>query len=126
MMRPAPAMEAGAGLASWGIPMPLHRFRLRTLMTAVAGVRVGLAVGPRIVRLKQKAREYSRKAAIYRRDEVAYRSIITKLDSPRSQRVMARIPLPILQRKLEYYAFLHVKYERAACRPWLPVPPDLT
>ena len=84
--------------------MRLPRFRLRTLVVAVAGLAVAVAMAS----LSIRSAAYSQLAE-YHRVEAFRSSYPGALNGP------AR-----LARHLE----LHSKYERAARYPWLPVAPD--
>jgi hypothetical protein len=87
--------------------MRLPRFRLRTLMVAVAVAAVVLGLGARSLAFRQRA-ECCR----------------TRFE-PVCGEYRPETPAEIAEdRRRTYHAHLWAKYERAARYPWLPVWPD--
>ena len=97
------------------MPLPRVRFTVRRMMVAVAiaGVLVG---GLRMRRLSAVYQALSESNA---NDEDFYLAALSdrfKLGHPSYERTF--------RDRLDYHRSMRVKYERAARRPWLPVPPD--
>ena len=87
---------------------PLPRFRLRTLMVAVAIM--GLACGGEAMRRR-------RAAFLARAEWHEGRSLDPGLIFTKEGDLLAAKPWA-------YHRDMAAKYEQAASRPWLPVPPD--
>src|SRR5438309_201066 len=108
--------------------MRLPRFRLRTLMVAVAGV--ALAIGAEVLRRRREV--FLVKVELYSQEEAVYRQsieVFSRRPLPVSslKTTMWMIPDPDVDRKrAEFLAGLRLKYERAARHPWLSVAPDPT
>src|SRR4051812_40930884 len=100
--------------------MPLPRFRLRTLMIAVAAVGVvfgGLAGLHRIDQQRQRFRTLARNHL--------NREYVNRLIMQGSAEYGDAKAITEQHRMLaEYHHALNLKYEHAARYPWLPVPPD--
>lgn len=97
------------------LPMPLPRFRLRTLIIAVAVVAVllgGFALYRRSVGF----------AALAEAHDVMARNSWTRgsFMGPGGAIGHVEYPTPLT----DHHTRLRDKYRRAASRPWLPVPPD--
>lgn len=88
--------------------MPRGRFRLRTLMIAVAVVAL-LAFGVTLIR---NARRYRRTAV--------HHAIVSRIIEIEA----GRAPTQSDRERAAYHSKLNDKYEHAASRPWLPLPPD--
>jgi hypothetical protein len=108
--------------------LPRLRFTLRTLIALVAVVAATLGGFLEYRRLMRKAAEYRARAEEHAGIEQTLRTIIEKSGpnppvdiSPgnglRSKRFTA-------QALADHEAALRLKYERAACYPWLSVEPD--
>ena len=104
------------------------RFRLRTLLVAVAVVALLMGGSVEVVRLRRQSAIYRDRADHHAAVEGVLRSIAARQgdgspvdDSPgpgvRSKRFTARI-------MAEHEARLRLKYDRAVARPWRPVAPD--
>lgn len=92
--------------------LPRVRFTVRRMMVGVAIVAL-ILVGSRIVWLRHR---YRNLAQSYDVKEFALAfGVQDERVSVESVRAW---------KKIEYYAALKRKYERAASRPWVPVPPD--
>lgn len=127
--------------------MPIPRFRVRTLMIAVAVVGlIGAATG----RFWQLRTLYSRRAAMHASKELWANTTgrWTRITAPiqfsdESDRDGVWVPPPprspaevrlederieqqmrAADRECHYHAKMQKKYEYAAAHPWLPVPPD--
>ena len=90
--------------------MRLPRFRVRTLMVAVAVVAL-LIWGAMMGSLSY---DYYRRARVYSIQERGWRASAAR----------GRLPAEFTSECAEYFAQLTRKYRRAMWRPWLPVPPD--
>jgi hypothetical protein len=123
----------------------LPRFRIRTLMVvvALAGVIAGTLVG--CARMAARRQRFNALAKAHGSDELvarslakmAYDQIDTLAAMRKAEEANGNPPDPwddvIAQARLQathscafadYHAALKRKYEHAARRPWLPVPPD--
>jgi hypothetical protein len=138
VLPPAPVLSRALEAA----PVRLPRFRLRTLMIAVAAVAVigaGTIYGRARIRQVQAA-QHTARAMRWRNAEAIASEGLTRVDqyalnardagdvvefadwSARAKLWLADI---VRYRKLaEHYQRLGEKYDRAARYPWLPVPPD--
>ena len=94
------------------------RFRLRMLMVLVAVAGMVLGTGFQVARLMRLRGEYLLKATHYANLESQAVSLATKY---RSTVMRGKSPLDKMG---EYYSDLKRKYQRAASRPWTPIPPD--
>jgi len=106
--------------------MPRLRFRLRTLMILVAVVSVLLGLTASLLRrrasFQRKAENYARKASQeYTNGMIAAQ--VPWFDGARPSKLQVRMQEEHNELG-DYYAGLRVKYERAAVRPWLRVPPE--
>ena len=103
--------------------MRLPRFRIRTLMIAVAVV--GLLAGL-VVALTRRSAGLRQQAASFA--QVSNQEALQGMYIERRYHWGPAEPeKPIIAahfRRSDYYAALRAKYERAARRPWLPVAPD--
>jgi hypothetical protein len=90
--------------------MRLPRFRVRTLMLAVAAVALLVWGGMMGVR----SYDYSRRARFYGEQERGWREIAAR----------NRLRPEFSRECAEYFAQLTRKYRRAMWRPWAPVAPD--
>jgi len=90
------------------------RFRLRTLMVAVAVVAVMSGVG---VRLGNRSLRFRNLADHHGLEETRH---VGRGYLPGPETVHIEVSTP----KSEHHARLREKYRRAAARPWLPVPLD--
>ena len=88
----------------------LHRFRIRTLLFAVALAAVLLALNDRRVKFEGIAEQH-------RRDAVRGRPVRILSFRP-------RVGVPILSPRHEWHDAMADKYSRAARYPWLPAGPD--
>lgn len=103
--------------------MPLPRFRIRTLMIAVAVAALFAGAG---VGLLRRRSAFQRRAAVYAR-AANEEGLVGMYIERRYHWGPAEPEKPIIQahyRRSDHYDALRAKYERAARRPWLPVPPD--
>jgi len=96
--------------------MRFPRFRLRTLLMVVAVLALVMAVSTAIARrsvaLAQLAKFHGSRAEL---------ALACRLYRDASGRTcLARVLTP----RFDYHSSLRRKYEYAASRPWLPVPPD--
>lgn len=106
--------------------MRMPRFRIRTLMIAVAVVAVILC-GARLAKIEQKRKAFRTRAAIHATYGRSFRDAYEKRTA-----VAFEFPHgPVFARTLalrlawaEYHESLALKYEHAARYPWLPVEPD--
>jgi hypothetical protein len=109
--------------------MRLLRFRIRTLMVAVAIMGVALAVAPRVFTFALCWRRSYRLAEIYRDSAMELRKsaiVWTEIEGcipVRGVRITVFRRDQML-RTAAHYDRLALKYDRAAHYPWLPVPPD--
>jgi hypothetical protein len=97
--------------------MTLPRFRLWMLMVAVAVV--AMALGGPVVLMRRRA-DFLR-LADHHRVRVQWRGVnggtgATPWTDSRGQ--------PVTERRSAWHHAMSLKYEHAAERPWLPVPPD--
>ena len=104
--------------------MRLPRYRLRTLLIAVAVAALGMGT---IVGLARRREYYLRQAAHHRKlsdDAQLYAMSIERryLHWRPSEPELAE--MAAYERRSDYQAALQAKYERAARYPWLPVEPD--
>ena len=100
--------------------MPLHRFRLRTLMIAVAVVGLLLGGALKVVRLGQDAVKYRALAVSYGQFAQEARQIRdTGRALGHSRRILRGSDLDPW---IACYVAFQRKYERAARYPWLPLP----
>jgi hypothetical protein len=90
--------------------MRLPRFRVRTLMIAVAAA--GLLICG--VTMVSRSLDYYRRARDFGRQEWGWRRIASQGD--RDAKFVSEC--------VNYFARLTAKYRRAIWRPWLPVAPD--
>jgi hypothetical protein len=102
---------------------PTHlRFTVRQLMvvTAILGFMMGAeTVRRRWMYYHKRATEAGQGAAIIRSGAWGYRLVTDK-----SGRVHQIIDSPYALMWLNHYDALRRKYERAASRPWISMPPD--
>jgi hypothetical protein len=100
--------------------MPFRRFRLRTMLIAVAisGLMAGFeAAGQRKAYRQKEANRHLRLAILY---EGQARIVETDtFDDPRDLKLLRS-----LAKKANYHAKLYHKYNDASRRPCLSVPPD--
>ena len=100
--------------------MPPPRFRLRTLMIAVAVVALIMGVATkreRSLRFKLLAASHAAKEANF---ESLLRAMVTR--NPLEERFHATADY--LPQVIEYERILKKKYEHAATHPWVTVQPD--
>jgi hypothetical protein len=104
--------------------MRLPRYRLRTLLIAVAVVALGMGT---IVGLARPRESYLRQATQHRKLSNDARLYVMSIDhrylhwGPSEPE---RTEMAAYERRGDYHAALQAKYERAARYPWLPVDPD--
>ena len=114
--------------------MPVPRFRLRTLMIAVAVAGMMLGVGLEVDRLWGVSAARSRSAVFCRLSGAMARHHARSYDKLAKEwrtEHRTREAIAVLERKAAslrrdaaYWALKRSNYERAARYPWLPVPPD--
>jgi hypothetical protein len=118
--------------------MRLPRFRLRTLMVAVAVIALAVGSLRGHARLKRHSEWYSGRAVFFARRGLPYRRNLALTPAEWEAKVieyrranegawfkMGAGPSPAeCRRLLPYYESLRRKYERAARYPWLPVGAD--
>ncbi len=93
--------------------MPLPRFRIRTLMIAVAVVALTMVA----LKLRQRSQEFSKQAKVYAFRAALYESgKVWIRDMPRASETF-----PATAR---HYRRESMRYARAARYPWLSVTPD--
>ncbi len=100
--------------------MKLPRFRVRTLMIAVAVVGLTLGGLAGLVRMEQRRQSFRALARNHQRQEIVNRLTLVGL-------VAHRAPKADTERHrtlAEYHRALNQKYTRAASYPWLQVAPD--
>jgi hypothetical protein len=97
--------------------MPLPRFRIRTLMIAVAVVAAALFVVDVFLRLERRSAVFAAKAGFHAR--------MTRLHPTRAHwSDAAGYQYEAVIGLEAYHSHLFEKYAVAATHPWLPVPPD--
>jgi hypothetical protein len=104
--------------------MRLPRYRLRTLLIAVAVAALGIGT---IVGLARRRDSYLRQAAHHRElgsDAWMHASSIERRYLHWGPSEPERAEMAAYERRGDYHAALQAKYERAARYPWLPVEQD--
>jgi hypothetical protein len=106
--------------------MSTPRFRLRTLLIAVAVVGVVLGAGMMRRRRSILHEKAAHHRAIGRRQAAKVRGIeeLARAATTAREAAETRADARVEARIGEYHAALARKYQRAAARPWLPVAPD--
>src|SRR5436309_1037307 len=106
--------------------MRLARFRLRTMMVAVAVVSIAWVGAIRVLDLLELRDMYRRFEHEFGREGMLETAIasVRRLVSDSRRPHMLRAYVPLRSGRAAYYAALRRKYERAARYPWLPVAPD--
>ena len=106
--------------------MCLPRYRLRTLLIAVAVAALGM--GTIVGRSAGRAGEsYFRQAAHHRKlsnDARLYAMSIDRRYLHWGPSEPERAEMAAYERRGDYHAALQAKYERVARYPWLPIDPD--
>ena len=118
------------------------RFRLRTLMIALAAVALLVWVGIEAQGLRRLSKRYQQQALWAQGEEAAQRRIVVLkkqfilrleaelLVQPKQRRIIEAEKMALVQdiarrpEGIAYFAQLKRKYERAARYPWLPVADD--
>ena len=110
------------------MPIPRPRLTVRRLMIVVAVVTVLLGAAYKFAECNLLARFYRVEAQYHADRESALREIAAKDGgeslinfTPRTDTRSKRFPIRVMA---DFEAKLKRKYDRAASRPWLPVPPD--
>ena len=104
--------------------MRLPRYRLRTLLIAVAVAALGMGT---IVGLARRRESYLRQAAHQRKlsnEARLYASSIDRRYLHWGPSEPERAEMAAYERRGDYHAALQAKYERAARSPWLPIEQD--
>ena len=96
------------------------RFRLRTLLILVALSAVPLA----LIQVRRRREHYRVQAELHGSLEQFFRAGIAGMGATIGGRTSSQLRSIREPRRVAYHAALRAKYERAAARPWLPVPPD--
>lgn len=100
--------------------MPRPRFRLRTILIAIAisGLMAGfVAAGQRTAYRQQEAYRHYRLA-------INYENQIRNLPADEICGPIDRKLFSSLRKRFDYHVYLYIKYKDASRHPWLPVPPD--
>ena len=122
--------------------MPLPRFRIRTLMIAVAVIATALTA----IAMRERSADLRRRAAYHAEAERSYMALHTRarvavegilihpdpLPPPQisfavgdpDEIPFARACMDRYEKAFVYHSAMRRKYGHAARRPWLPVPPD--
>lgn len=128
------------------VALGVHRFRLRTLMIAVAILGGLLAIGIEVRRLSRVATGHRQKAMLYalqesrwlaalQRQDAMIRSVEAQYqaaspDDPARKLLLQKAAAELRQEhedlkpRLEQATTLKIKYERAARRPWETMAPN--
>src|SRR5262245_54046984 len=101
--------------------MRLPRFRLRTLMIAVAVVAMAFGGRDLLHRARERRAEVQRLVAI---EMVAQWKLRIATATPEDSGPYSHEDLPRLRQLVDRIKRYREDYERAALYPWLPLPPD--
>lgn len=106
--------------------MRIRRFRVRTLMMAVAAVAIALGAWITIGRLRRLSEHYEREAARFARGEGEALGYIRMIERGDLRMVGESVEQSIAGWRIsaEYCARMKKKYERAARSPWWSLSPD--